>query len=79
MYTVKELLKYINDNIIPLNTPIGVCIKAGTLLKVIEESNTSISVENYYPMKDKYADVVLPVYNGEHSPMLFITTDRYEE
>ena len=78
MYTIKELLTYINDNNIPLNTPIGIHIRAKTLLQVIEESDLSINTK-YYPLKDKYADVVLPVYHGEGNPMLFITTDWKEE
>ena len=73
-YTVKELLAYIRENNIPLDTPIGICINRGTLLKVIEEANPSICVENFYPIKNKYADIVLPVYNKD-SNLLFISTN----
>ena len=77
-YTVEKLLTYIRENNIPLDTPIGIFINRGTLLEVIKEANPTISAENYFPINDKYADVVLPVYNKD-SNLLFISTQLEED
>ena len=77
-YTVEKLLTYIRENNIPLDTPIGIFVNRGTLLEVIKETNPTISAENYFPINDKYADVVLPVYNKD-SNLLFISTQLEED